>query len=79
MQELHETLVTLRDTVLAHSDLGPIDAKIVYGDEHEPLLIKNKLPKFSRIKGVKPLLSGPKRQHLLILSSSPRRFIKACY
>ena len=56
MQELHGTLISLRDTVLAHSDLGPIDAKIVYGDEHEPFLIKNKLPKFPNPAEIKEII-----------------------
>ncbi|QVL44890.1 MAG: hypothetical protein KFB94_06145 [Methylophilaceae bacterium] len=30
MKEIHDKLISLRDTVLAHSDLGSIDAKIVY-------------------------------------------------
>ena len=56
MQELHETLISLRDTVLAHSDLGPIDAKIVYGYKHEPLLIKNTLPKFPSPAEIKKII-----------------------
>lgn len=56
MQELHETLISLRDTVLAHSDLRPIDAKIVYGEEHEPLLIKNTLPKFPKPDEIKEIV-----------------------
>ena len=56
MQELHDTLISLRDTVLAHSDLGPIDAKVVYGDDHEPFIIKNTLPKFPSPSDIKEII-----------------------
>jgi hypothetical protein len=52
----NDTLISLRDTVLAHSDLGPIDAKVVYGDEHEPFIIKNTLPKFPSPTEIKEII-----------------------
>ena len=55
MHDLHKTLISLRDTVLAHSDLGPLDAKIVYR-EHGAILIKNTLPKFPRPADIKEII-----------------------
>lgn len=55
---LHERIINLRDTVLAHSDISVKDAKVyvgIIGDRPLPFIVSNKLPlspSFAEVRGL---------------------------
>lgn len=58
-KRLHERIIDLRDTVLAHSDISVKDAKVYFGkigDRALPLIVSNTLPLFPSLADVRGLV-----------------------
>lgn len=55
-KRLHEEIISLRDTVLAHCDLGPLDAKLVYGSSDSPMIVMNSTPNLPKPSDIRQLI-----------------------
>lgn len=83
MQELHDTLITLRDSALVHSDLRQIDGQVVYGSGHEPFIVKNTLPQFLSPTEIKEIIEFVlddlyEKSQNICLKRIPNQAIKEC-
>lgn len=56
MVKLHEQVIDLRDTFLAHSDINRLDPKIHYENLALPLIVKNTDPNMPSVKDMRMLI-----------------------